>query len=146
MISIVDDDPSMRQMLVSLVRSLGYDARSFAFAEEFLASDDFERFACAITDIHMPGMSGFELMERLDALNGSLPVIMITARTEPDIEERAVSSGAMPSSASLLTSTCLPAASSGPWQIKDGCALLGRPQRGAQREHHRTEHRARSPV
>jgi len=95
MISIVDDDPSMRDMLVSLIRSLGYDARAFASAEEFLASDDFESFACAITDIHMPGMNGFELKERLDECRASLPVIMITARSEPDIEERANSSGAI---------------------------------------------------
>jgi FixJ family two-component response regulator len=95
MISIVDDDTSMRDMLVSLVRSFGYDARAFASAEEFLASDDFEKFTCTITDIHMPGMSGFELKDRLDALSGSMPIIMITARTEPDLEEKAISSGAI---------------------------------------------------
>ena len=94
MISIVDDDPSMRDMLVSLIRSLGYDARAFASAEEFLASDDFESFACAITDIHMPGMNGFELKERLDECRASLPVIMITARSEPELREKAMSSGA----------------------------------------------------
>lgn len=95
MISIVDDDAAVRDMLVSLVRSLGYDARAFASAEEFLSSDDFGRFTCTITDIHMPGMSGFELMERLDERSGSLPVIMITARTEPDLEKKAISSGAI---------------------------------------------------
>lgn len=95
MISIVDDDPSVREMLVTLVRSFGYDALAFASAEEFLASDDFEKFTCMITDIHMPGMSGFELKERLDVLNGSMPVIMITARTEADLEEKAISIGAI---------------------------------------------------
>ena len=95
MISIVDDDPSVREMLAALIRSLGYNARAFASAEEFLASDDLTRSACTITDIHMPGMSGFELKQRLDELSGSLPVIMITARTEPYIEEKAVSSGAI---------------------------------------------------
>ena len=95
MISIVDDDPSMRDMLVSLIRSLGYDARAFASAEEFLASDDFESFACAITDIHMPGMNGFELKEQLGRHASQVPVIMITARTEPGLEEQAISSGAV---------------------------------------------------
>ncbi len=95
MISIVDDDTSMRDMLVSLVRSLGYQARGFASAEEFLASDDIERFTCTITDIHMPRMSGFELKARLDARDGSPPVIMITARTDPGLEERAISCGAI---------------------------------------------------
>ena len=95
MISIIDDDTSMRDMLVSLVRSFGYDARAFASAEEFLAADDFEKFTCTITDIHMPGMNGFELKERLDQLNESMPVIMITARTEAHVEDRALSSGAI---------------------------------------------------
>jgi FixJ family two-component response regulator len=95
MISIVDDDTAVREMLISLVRSLGYEARGFNSAEEFLASDELGSFTCTITDIHMPGMSGFELKEQLDALKGSLPVIMITARMEPDLEERAISSGAI---------------------------------------------------
>jgi FixJ family two-component response regulator len=94
MISIIDDDVAVREMLVSLTRSLGYDALGFASGEEFLASSDFERFTCAITDIHMPGMSGFELQERLQQRN-ELPVIMITARTEPNLERRALSSGAI---------------------------------------------------
>jgi FixJ family two-component response regulator len=96
LISIVDDDPSMREMLVSLIRSLGYRARAFASGEEFLASDDLEAFTCVVTDIHMPGMNGFELKQSLDDKRDSpLPVIMITALTEPDIEERAISSGAL---------------------------------------------------
>jgi FixJ family two-component response regulator len=95
MISIVDDDVAVREMLVSLTRSLGYDAFGFASAEEFLASDNFERFTCAITDIHMPEMTGFELLNRLHTRKGSLPVIMITARTEPDLETKALSGGAI---------------------------------------------------
>ena len=95
MISIVDDDAAVREMLVSLIRSLGYDALGFASAEEFLAVDDLGRFTCAITDIHMPGMNGFELKHRLDQRNDAIPVIMITARTEPDLEGRAMSSGAV---------------------------------------------------
>jgi FixJ family two-component response regulator len=95
MISIVDDDAAVRDMLVSLTRSLGYDSLGFVSAEEFLASADFERFACTITDIYMPGMSGFELQERLHQHDKSFPVIMITARTEPDLETKAISSGAI---------------------------------------------------
>ena len=94
MISIVDDDADVRDMLVSLVRSLGYDARGFVSAEDLLASDDIGGFACAIVDIHLPEMSGFELKERLDERSHAFPVIMITARTEPGLEERAISSGA----------------------------------------------------
>jgi len=94
LISIVDDDDSMRDALVGLFRSLGYDARGFASAEEFLACSDLERFSCTITDIQMPGMNGFELKRQLDQRLGKLPVIMITARTEVGLEEKAISIGA----------------------------------------------------
>jgi len=94
LISIVDDDAAMRDALVGLVRSLGYEVRDFASAEAFLASSDLGKFACAITDIQMPGMNGFELKRELGIRHSSLPVIMITARTEPSTEEKAMSSGA----------------------------------------------------
>ena len=94
LISIVDDDASMREALVGLVRSLGYEARDFASAEDFLASNDLGQFSCAITDIQMPGMNGFELKRELSTRHSSLPVIMITSRAEPGIEERVMSSGA----------------------------------------------------
>ena len=95
LVAIIDDDESVRATTDSLVRSLGHVVHTFASAEEFLASDDFERFTCAITDIHMPGMNGFELQERLQKRKCSLPVIMITARTEPDLEKKALSGGAI---------------------------------------------------
>ena len=94
LISIVDDDASMREALVGLVRSLGYEVRDFASAEDFLSSNDLQQFSCAITDIQMPGMNGFELKCELSTRHSSLPVIMITSRAEPGIEERAMSSGA----------------------------------------------------
>jgi FixJ family two-component response regulator len=94
LISVVDDDDTMRDALVGLVRALGHDARGFASAEDFLACDDLERFSCAITDIQMPGMSGFELKRQLDKRHGTLPVIMITARSEPGLKEKAMSIGA----------------------------------------------------
>ena len=94
LISVVDDDAAMRDALVGLVRALGYDVRGFESAEDFLASNDLERFSCTITDIQMPGMSGFELKQRLDERRGALPVIMITARSDPGLEEKAISVGA----------------------------------------------------
>jgi FixJ family two-component response regulator len=93
-ISIIDDDDSMRSAVVALVRSAGYEARGFASAEEFLASGEVHGFACIITDIQMPGMSGIELKQHLAASQNAVPVIMITARHDPDLEGKARASGA----------------------------------------------------
>lgn len=93
-IAIVDDDASMRDAVVALVRSAGYDARGFASAEEFLGCGTSPSFDCVITDIQMPGMSGIELKQHLVASQHLVPVIMITARHDPGLEERAIASGA----------------------------------------------------
>jgi FixJ family two-component response regulator len=93
-ISVIDDDESMRRAIVALVRSAGYEAQGFASAEDFLGSGIAQDFACIITDIQMSGMSGIELKEHLAASQNSVPVIMITARYDPGLEERAIASGA----------------------------------------------------
>ena len=85
----------MLSAVVGLVRSTGYDARGFASAEEFLGCGMVPSFACIITDIQMPGMSGIELKQHLAACQFAMPVIMITARHEPGLEERALASGAV---------------------------------------------------
>jgi FixJ family two-component response regulator len=95
LISIIDDDESLRAALVGLVRSLGYLASGFANAEDFLAGDGLNESAAIVTDIQMPGMSGIEMQERLRALGCTAPVIMITARSEPGLQERAFASGAL---------------------------------------------------
>jgi FixJ family two-component response regulator len=94
LISVIDDDESMRRAVVALVRSAGYDARGFASAEEFLGCGTVETFACIITDIQMPGMSGIELKKHLAAAQNAVPVIMITARHEAGLQESAIASGA----------------------------------------------------
>jgi FixJ family two-component response regulator len=93
-VSIVDDDPSMRTALIRLIRSLGHEAQGFASAEEFLRSGAAETASCLITDIQMPGMSGIDLKHHLVARQCLLPVIMITARAEPGLEQQAIASGA----------------------------------------------------
>ncbi len=94
LISIIDDDDSLRSAIVALVRSAGYDAWGFASAEEFLGCGAIQNFACIITDIQMPGMSGIELKQHLTASQCEVPVIMITARHELGLEEKATASGA----------------------------------------------------
>ena len=95
LIAVIDDDESMRSAVVALARSSGYDARGFASAEAFLACGAVQSFACIVTDIQMPGMSGIELRQQLAASQCSVPVIMITARHDPGLEERAMASGAV---------------------------------------------------
>jgi FixJ family two-component response regulator len=93
-ISIIDDDPSVREATQSLVRSLGYAARVFASAEEFLQSDQIRNSSCVITDLHMPGMSGTELRDRLLAEGYRIPIIFMTAYYEDGIRSRVMNAGA----------------------------------------------------
>jgi FixJ family two-component response regulator len=95
LISIIDDDESMRRAVVALIRSAGYKARGFASAEEFLGNGAVANFACIITDIQMPGMSGMELKQHLLTIQSPVPVIMITARHDLDLEGKALASGAV---------------------------------------------------
>jgi FixJ family two-component response regulator len=95
LIAVIDDDELFRVALVESLSSIGYGVRGFASPEEFIAADATEPFDCIITDIHMPGMSGFDLKRRLLAHGSSLPVIMITADAEPGLEARAAAVGAV---------------------------------------------------
>src|SRR5262245_61442920 len=82
MISIVDDDESVREATKGLVRSLGYAAATFGSAEEFLSSDQRYDTSCVITDVQMPGLSGVEMQRRLIAEGHTLPMIFVTAFPE----------------------------------------------------------------
>lgn len=95
LISIVDDDESLRAALVGLVRSLGYRARDFATAEGLLADNAAHDSACIVTDIQLPGLSGFDLQAQLAQQGSRTPLIMITARTEEGLRDRAVAGGAV---------------------------------------------------
>jgi FixJ family two-component response regulator len=95
LVAVVDDDDSFRTALVSSLDSFGYTARPFASAEDFIASDEQTKCNCLITDIHLPGMTGFELVQVLAALASKLPVIMITAHDEVGLEAKATAVGAV---------------------------------------------------
>jgi len=94
-ISIVDDDDSIRVAAGDLVTSLGFVALTFASAEAFLQSGDATRTSCLITDIQLPGMSGLDLQDRLRAEGYRLPIIVITAFPEPKLKRRAEAAGAV---------------------------------------------------
>jgi FixJ family two-component response regulator len=93
-ISIVDDDESVREATKGLVRSLGYVAATFASAEEFLQSDSVRDTSCLISDVQMAGMSGVELQDRLNAAGHHVPIIFITAFPEERIRSRVLKAGA----------------------------------------------------
>jgi len=94
-ISIVDDDLSVRRALSRLVRLAGYAVESFASAREFLASAPRGRTACLVLDIHLNGgMSGFDLQERLVADGVTIPTIFITAHGDARTRELVTQSGA----------------------------------------------------
>jgi FixJ family two-component response regulator len=89
LISVIDDDASVRLAVVRLLRSFGLKGLAFDSAEAFLESGELKSTQLVITDIHMPGMSGIDLKRKLDARGSTVPVIMITAKTEAAVLERA---------------------------------------------------------
>ncbi len=94
MISIIDDDESVRVATGSLVRSLGLGATLFASAEAFLASACLDDTACVITDVQMPGMSGVELQSFLLGRGQRTPIIFITAFPEERVRRQVDAAGA----------------------------------------------------
>jgi len=95
LISIVDDDESMREAIQSLLRSVGFRAKTFASGEQFLQSDQIEHTACLILDVRMPGMSGLELQRRLMATQCRIPIVFVTAHGEEEARSRALQEGAV---------------------------------------------------
>ena len=95
MISIVDDDAAGREATQVLVRSLGYDAMTFASAEDFLRSERVRDTSCLITDVQMPGLSGIELQSLLLARGHRTPIIFVTAFPEERTRARALQAGAV---------------------------------------------------
>ena len=94
-ISIVDDDASVRTATARLLRSLGFAAHPFASAQEFLSSARLSDTSCLIADVQMPGMTGVELQEYLVAQGHRTPMIFITAFPEEQIRQQAMNGGAI---------------------------------------------------
>jgi FixJ family two-component response regulator len=94
-VSIVDDDESMRAVTCSLIRSLGLTAYAFASAEEFLKSPRLTETACLISDIQMPKMNGIELQRALLSQGHRIPIIFFTAFPDEAVQARAMEAGAI---------------------------------------------------
>jgi FixJ family two-component response regulator len=94
LISIVDDDRSVREATADLVESHGYAAAAFASAEEFLRSEYVHATSCVVTDMCMAGLSGVELQRRLADVRPRIPVIFLTAFPEEHVRAAALEGGA----------------------------------------------------
>ncbi len=95
LVSVVDDDESVRESLPDLLREFGFAARAFASAEEFLASDCVGRTRCLVLDIAMPGMSGPDLQQELARRRQEIPIIFITAHADETVRRRLLGGGAV---------------------------------------------------
>jgi FixJ family two-component response regulator len=95
LISIVDDDDSLRNSLNNLIRSVGFRVQGFPSAETFLSSTQLHDTACLILDVRMPGMNGLDLQRQLVASNYRIPIIFITSQGDGDAQARALEAGAV---------------------------------------------------
>ena len=94
LVAIVDDDEAVREALSDLLLVLDLPCRMFDRAEAFMAEYIAGRFDCLITDVSMPGHSGLDLLQRLRSIGSSIPVIVVTADTNPTTRLRAIGAGA----------------------------------------------------
>lgn len=107
LVSVVDDDESVRESLPDLLRELGFAARAFSSAEEFLASDCVGRTRCLILDIAMPGMSGPDLQRELMRRRREIPIVFITAHVNETIRPYVLEQGAVECLFKPFTDTAL---------------------------------------
>jgi FixJ family two-component response regulator len=95
LVSVVDDDQSVRESLPDLLREFGFASRAFSSAKEFLASAYVAQTKCLILDLAMPGMSGLELQQELIRRNWDIPIVFITAQGDESVRPRLISEGAV---------------------------------------------------
>ena len=94
-IAIVDDDEALREAMECFVQSVGHNVSTFGSAEEFLKSEQIGKTSCLITDLHMPGLSGLDLQDRLIAQGYRFPIIFITGYPDENVRVRAMKAGAI---------------------------------------------------
>jgi FixJ family two-component response regulator len=95
LISVVDDDESVRESLPDLLKEFGFAVRAFSSADEFLASDCIGETRCLILDVAMPGMTGPDLQRELKRRRQAIPVVFITAHEDETIRPRLLAQGAV---------------------------------------------------
>jgi len=95
LITVVDDDESIRESLPDLIRAFGFSANAFSSAQEFLESDNLNATKCLILDVSMPGMSGLDLQKKLKLRRQEIPIVFITAHVEETDRLRLIEQGAI---------------------------------------------------
>ena len=95
LITVVDDDESVRESLPDLLKEFGFDAQTFSSAEEFLASKSIAETRCLLLDVAMPGMTGPDLQKELTRRDQSIPIVFITAQRDEAIRPRLIAEGAV---------------------------------------------------
>jgi FixJ family two-component response regulator len=95
LISVVDDDESVRESLPDLLKEFGFAVQAFSSAEEFLASDYLGQTRCLVLDVAMPGMSGPDLQQELTRRRQEIPIVFITAQRDETVRPRLLQRGAV---------------------------------------------------
>ena len=95
LVSVVDDDESLRESLPDLLKGCGFEPRAFSSAAEFLSSNYVNRTECLILDIAMPNMNGLELQLELQRRGQKIPIVFITAQTDSAVRAKALEQGAV---------------------------------------------------
>jgi FixJ family two-component response regulator len=107
LVSVVDDDESVRESLPDLLKEFGFAARAFSSAEDFLASDCVGQTRCLILDIAMPGMTGPGLQQELKLRRQEIPIVFITAQRDAAVRSRMLEQGAVESLFKPFSDTAL---------------------------------------
>src|SRR5215510_12136190 len=95
LISVVDDDESVRESLPDLLKEFGFEAQTFSSAEEFLASESVATTNCLVLDVAMPGMTGPDLQRELKLRERSIPIVFITAQRDATMRPHLIAQGAV---------------------------------------------------
>lgn len=95
LVSVVDDDESVRESLPDLIKEFGFSVRAFSSAEEFLASEIVDKTKCLILDVSMPGMTGPDLQRELERRGLPIPIVFITAHRDDTVRPRLLERGAV---------------------------------------------------
>jgi FixJ family two-component response regulator len=95
LITVIDDDESVRESLPDLLKEFGFEAQTFSSAEDFLASESIAETRCLVLDVAMPGMSGPDLQRELTRLDQTIPIVFITAQRDEAVRPRLIAQGAV---------------------------------------------------